>query len=139
MGGGLITSWISYQFVNVDGITCDNVNTNNNMFWQISFRASLDSHWSFLQGLKFGLLTSTTIDLNLLAGATFLDWVGIAGSAPDLPFCWRVLEFLRSCVLVAVLHCGSFPAMSTSPGSEEKKTNYTTHQYLEDLKQQYDK
>jgi uncharacterized membrane protein YedE/YeeE len=86
MGGGLVTSWIAYQFVNVDANTCDSVNINNSAnisFGKVSRRASLDSPLVLPKGSKFGVPTSTSIDFNLLAGATFfgLGW-GIAGVCP---------------------------------------------------------
>jgi uncharacterized membrane protein YedE/YeeE len=86
MGGGLMTSWIAYQFVNVDGNTCDSVNINNSAnisFGKVSRRASLDSPLVLPKGSKFGVPTSTAIDFNLLAGATLfgLGW-GVAGVCP---------------------------------------------------------
>jgi uncharacterized membrane protein YedE/YeeE len=86
MGGGLMTSWIAYQFVNVDGNTCDSVDINNSAnisFSKVSRRVSLDSPFVLPNGSKFGVPTNKSIDFNLLAGATFfgLGW-GIAGVCP---------------------------------------------------------
>jgi uncharacterized membrane protein YedE/YeeE len=74
MGGGLVTSWIAYQFVNVDGNTCET---------KAPRRASLDSPLALPEGSKFGVPTNTSIDFNLLAGATSfgLGW-GIGGVCP---------------------------------------------------------
>jgi uncharacterized membrane protein YedE/YeeE len=86
MGGGLVTSWIAYQFVNINGNTCDSANSNsssNSSFSKVSHRASLDSPLALPKGSKFGVPTNTSIDFNLLAGATCfgLGW-GIAGVCP---------------------------------------------------------
>jgi uncharacterized membrane protein YedE/YeeE len=87
MGGGLVTSWIAYQFVNVNGNTCDaGANSNiigNSSIRKLSRRASLDSPLVLPKGSKFGVPTNTSIDFNLLAGATFfgMGW-GIAGVCP---------------------------------------------------------
>jgi uncharacterized membrane protein YedE/YeeE len=81
MGGGLVTSWIAYQFVNVEeGNTCDSANINSG---KVSRRASLDSPLVLPKGSKFGVPTNTSIDFNLLAGATLfgMGW-GIAGVCP---------------------------------------------------------
>jgi uncharacterized membrane protein YedE/YeeE len=95
MGGGLVTSWIAYQFVNVNGNTCDSANKNssgNNSFGKVSRRESLDpplalplldSPLALPKGSKFGIPTNNSIDFNLLAGATLfgMGW-GIAGVCP---------------------------------------------------------
>jgi hypothetical protein len=64
--GGLYYQLDSYQFVNVDGITCDNVNTNNsaNISSGKDFSPSITRFPTgpSSKGSKFGLLTSTTID-----------------------------------------------------------------------------
>jgi uncharacterized membrane protein YedE/YeeE len=63
--------------------TCDSANSNssgNNSFGELSRRASLDSPLVLAKGSKFGVPTKTSIDFNLLGGATLLGmgW-GIAG------------------------------------------------------------
>lgn len=74
MGGGLVTSWIAYQFVNLNGNACD---------VKVSRRAPLDSPLALPEGSKFSVPTNTSIDFNLLAGAALFGtgW-GVAGICP---------------------------------------------------------
>jgi hypothetical protein len=57
------TSWISYQFANADGITCDNVTNTNTSAISVLARFHFEHHsipTVLPKGSKFGLLTSTT-------------------------------------------------------------------------------
>jgi hypothetical protein len=60
------TSWMSYQrkimLMALPATMSTPTIAPTSVLANYFCRASLDSHWSFLQGLKFGLLTSTTID-----------------------------------------------------------------------------
>lgn len=79
MGGGLIVSWMAYQFVDTDTCTAK----PNGNIPRCTSLAQLERPIALQPGSKWGFPTSTVIDFDLLAGAVMFGtgW-GIAGICP---------------------------------------------------------
>lgn len=111
MGGGLVTSWIAYQFVNVDAHVnqcCDSGSSGTvSGFGKVKRRTSLDCPMVLPKGSKFGVPTNTMIDFDLLAGSALfgMGW-GIAGISRTCHFVGWCRSSFGPFSMVAVVLCG---------------------------------